>query len=122
VPLADAREAAHAVHARKPHVEEDEVRVEPAHERQDVRAGMRLSDDGKSLVLLEHGANTRHDQGMVVGYENAHAFAVFTRPAMGMTLFLQRSEGTRPPGRRVLTFGFGVERTENTSESVPKVV
>ena len=72
VPALDLVEAGEAVHVRHADVEEDEVGLLAADEREHLRPGLRLPDDLEVAVRLERPLDPVEDEPVVVGDYDAH--------------------------------------------------
>ena len=76
MPALDLVQAREPVHVRHPDVEQHELGLRPAHEREDLRPGLRLADDLEVAVRLERAPDAVEDEPVVVGDQDAHRGSV----------------------------------------------
>src|SRR5438093_6153099 len=71
--LADLRQAREAVHLRHSEVEQDEVRLQPLDEREDLGTVRGLADDREAAGLLERALGALDDEPVIIRNEDPHA-------------------------------------------------
>ncbi len=79
MPPLDLVQALEAVHVRHAHVEQHDLGMVLAHERQHLGAVLRLRDHLEAAVVLERPADAVEDEAVVVGDEDAHEDQCGTR-------------------------------------------